>query len=159
MSAAAELQSRSFVLLPLKSRKIALPAESVIELVAQGRMQKFPHQTPWISGVIIRRGRVVPVCDVNQLFGEADPAQGRFYLVAEWKAGKVRDWCAIPVVQECELASAENYLPIDANAEVRTAHVAGTLRAGEEEIEVLDMGKLIAEFQRKSATSGAVPAP
>lgn len=159
MSATAELQLRSFVLLPLNNRKVALPAESVIELVAQGRLQKFPHQTPWISGVIIRRGRVVPVCNVNQLFGDVDSTQGRFYLVAEWKTGKVRDWCAVPVVQECELANAESYSPVDANGEKRAAHVVGTLRTGEEEIEVLDMGKLIAEFQRRIATGGTEPAP
>ncbi|HEV2289598.1 MAG TPA: chemotaxis protein CheW [Candidatus Acidoferrales bacterium] len=159
MSVTAELQLRSFVLLPLDNRKVALPAESVIELVAQGRLQKFPNQTPWITGVIIRRGRVVPVCDVSQLFGEGSPMPGRFYLVAEWKIGKVRDWCAIPVVQECELANAESYSPIDASAETRAAHVVGTLRAGEEEIEVLDMGKLIAEFQRNTTTIGTEPAP
>jgi chemotaxis signal transduction protein len=145
MIAPVEVQLRTFILLPLGTRSVALPAESVIELVAPGKLQEFPHGTPWLSGAIIRRGRVVPVCDVGKLLGEPEGEAGRFYLIAEWQSGKTRDWCAIPVAGECELASAESTLP----AEGRAPHIAGLLPVHDGQIEILDVGALLREQERR----------
>jgi chemotaxis signal transduction protein len=137
--AAAEIQLKSFVLVPIGNRKMAFPVESVIELVASSREQRIPHRTPWLSGVIVRRGRVVPVCDVRRLLGEEASVPGSFHLIVESQAKGTRDWYAIPVVGECRLASAETTLPAQDCAE----HVAGILPVGDERVEILDLGKLI----------------
>ena len=79
MSVAAETERKPFVLLPLGSRRLAVRAESVVELIAPGKVQNFPHQTPWISGVIVRRGRVVPICNLGSLLGEKRSQLDRFY--------------------------------------------------------------------------------
>jgi chemotaxis signal transduction protein len=146
MSVAVETPTRSFVMLPLGSRRIAFAAESVIELTAPEKLQDFPHGTPWISGVIVRRNRIVPVCDVSKLFGESSLSASRFYLIAEWQEAGVRDWCAIPVAGECELASTESVLPvgpIDPRTGPRASFVTGLLPVSGEEIEVVDLTKLI----------------
>ncbi len=148
MSVAVEAPTRSFVLVPLGGRRIAFAADSVIELTAFEKLQSFPHRTPWIAGVLVRRNRVVPVCDVGKLFGEEAPVTGRFYLIAEWQERGVRDWCAIPVAGECELASAESVLPVgpvDPRTGPRPAFVSGLIPVGAEEIEVVDLSKLIQE--------------
>jgi chemotaxis signal transduction protein len=152
MSKAAEAPVQSFVVLPLGSRRIALPADSVIELVPASKMQSFPHRTRWISGVLVRRNRVVPVCDSKQLFGEERDGVSRFYLIAEWKEGNVRDWCAIPVSGECELESAEQVAserPAAGNAE----HVSGVIPVDGEKIDVIDLSKLI-RAQKQDGKAG-----
>src|ERR1700675_2969418 len=56
--------SDSFVLLRLGERRFAVAAVNIAELVAPSRIFRFPHRTKEIEGVILRRGRIVPVCDV-----------------------------------------------------------------------------------------------
>lgn len=143
MNAALETTARSFVLLPLGSRRIAFSAESVIELAASEKMQNFPHGTPWISGVLVRRNRIVPVCDISRLFGEEMLSASRFYLIAEWQENGVRDWCAIPVAGECELVSAESVKPANAPTEERASFIRGVIPVAGEEVEVIDLTKLI----------------
>lgn len=146
MSVAVETPTKSFVLLPLGSRRIAFAAESVIELSAPEKVQNFPHGTPWISGVIVRRNRIVPVCDVSRLFGWEPLSASRFYLIAEWQEAGVRDWCAIPVAGECELSSAEPVVsvgPIDPQIGPRPPFVTGLLPVNGEEIEIVDLTKLM----------------
>lgn len=150
MSAATvEAQVRSFVLAQAGNRKIALPAESVIELVAPAREQHIPHRTPWLAGVILRRGRIVPVCDAGRLLGEAPAPANCFYLVMETHSKGARDWYAIPVAGECALVSPEETLPAPDRAE----YVAEVFSLGDEQIEVLDLAKLI--HQQDSAFAAA----
>ena len=134
-----EVQRRSFVLVQVGKRKVALAAESVIELVAPAREQQIPHRTPWLSGVILRRSRIVPVCDVGSLIGEEAPPLNSFYLIAESQSKGTRDWYAIPVAGDCVLMTPESTIPAQDHAE----YVVEMLPLGEEKIEVLDLGKLI----------------
>ena len=64
MSFSEQLDSCSCVLLRLGERRFALAAEQVAELVAPSRIFRFAHRTSEIDGVILRRGRVVAVCDL-----------------------------------------------------------------------------------------------
>lgn len=143
MTVAVQTPTKSFVLLPLGNRRIAFAADSVIELTAPEKLQTFPHRTPWISGVLVRRNRVVPVCDVSKLFGESALSEGRFYLIAEWQEQGVRDWCAIPVAGECELASAESVLPAGPETSDRPAFVIGWIPVAGKDVEVVDLTRLI----------------
>lgn len=158
MTVALEAPAKSFVLLPLGNRRIAFAADSVIELTAPEKLQHFPHGTPWIAGVIVRRNRVVPVCDVSKLFGEEALSVGRFYLIAEWQEHGVRDWCAIPVAGECELASAESVLPVDPQTSAHPAFVSGLVPVAGEEIEVVDLTKLIQARRVALENPAGVPA-
>ncbi|HKW88033.1 MAG TPA: chemotaxis protein CheW [Candidatus Acidoferrales bacterium] len=145
MSATSEeVQLRSFVLVQVGKRKVALAADAVIELVAPTKEQNIPHRTPWLSGVIVRRGRIVPVCDVGNLIGEEPASQNSFHLIAESKSSGKRDWYAIPVAGECVLLTPESTLPAEGHAE----YVSEMLPLGEDRIEVLDLLKLI---QRQEA--------
>ena len=155
MSTATEAPVQSFVVLPLGSRRVALPAESVIELLAPIKVQNFPHGTRWISGVVVRRNRVVPVCDARQLFGEGGSGASRFYLIAEWKEGKVRDWCAIPVCGECELEAAEQFAAESPTTGETAEYVTGTIAVDGEKINVMNLSKLIrAQRQNPNASPG-----
>jgi chemotaxis signal transduction protein len=149
--ARTEVQAQSFVVAPLGSRKLALSAESVIELVAPVREQKFPHCTPWLSGVFVRRGRVVPICDVGKLLGQTPAGANCHHLIVEWRPGKGRNWCAIPVAGPCELTNAETVLP----AAEGPGYIIGRISFGDEQIEVVDFGKFIQE--QESAFRLAAP--
>lgn len=142
MSLAAEdIQVRSYVLVQMGKRKLALPAGSVIELVAPGKEQQIPHRTPWLAGIILRRGRIVPICDVGLLLGEQAAPLNSFRLIAQVQSNSGKDWYAIPVAGECVLVTPEAIVQTDD----RAACVAELLKLGDEHIEILDLGKLIQE--------------
>lgn len=147
MNGAPETQVKSYVIVPIGNRRFSLAAESVVELIATERLQKFPHGTPWISGVIVRRNRIVPVCDVEQLLGERNESIDRFHLIAEWRDGGSRDWCAIPVAGECEIASALTTVKPVANRETPEPYMVGSIQVGEDYIQILDLARIIQEWR------------
>lgn len=147
--------SNSYVLFPVGKKRFALPASVVTELAQPDRLHTFPHTTPLLIGVLVRRNRIVPVFDVAEvLIGPGAPAR-KFYLIAR-RSGQQAEWVAIPVTGECELTSAI--------AEFQTTtsgtYITGTLRSGEDTIEVVDLDKLIAEHSggitRGTARAGEV---
>ena len=74
MSADAKARERdSFVLLQVGDRRFALPARIVAELAPPVRLQHFPHRSPLLAGVIVRRGRIVPVYDAGPVLIGANP--------------------------------------------------------------------------------------
>lgn len=138
MSAATETALHSFVLLRLGERRFALPASQVAELVAPSRIFRFPHRSPALEGVILRRGRMVALCDISeQLIGKKLPTQ-RFHLLATRKYGAQLDWIAIPVSGECELIQVEW---MDASG-ADSPHVDGWISHGGEIIEILRLSAL-----------------
>lgn len=155
MSVACETESRSFVLLTLGARRYALPAEAVAELVAPGHLYTFPHTTPLLIGVLVRRGRIVPVCDLAQVLPGPQAYERKFFLIAKRKFGSASEWCAIPVSGECELINAEVLPP----TEEHPAYVSRLLAFHDEVIEALDLEKIAAGSARMkprdAATAGA----
>jgi chemotaxis signal transduction protein len=138
MTHSAEFESQSFVLLRLGERRFALAAGQIAELVAPSRIFRFPHRTPKIEGVILRRGRIVPVCDVaEQLIGKSLTAR-RFYLIAVRHYAQQTEWVALPVTGECELINAEMTEAGDSDA----PYVAGWISHNGEVIEVLNTDAL-----------------
>jgi chemotaxis signal transduction protein len=128
-------KENSFVLLQIGHRRVALPAALIAELAPPVRLHTFPHATPLLAGVIVRRGRVVPVIDTEPILGGKSPLSHRFYLIAHRQVGNADELGAIPVNGECELASGEMQPP----AMDRPAYVAGTLSVGEESLDVLNL--------------------
>jgi chemotaxis signal transduction protein len=133
-----QLDARSCVLLRLGERRFALAAEHIAELVAPSRVYRFAHRTPGIDGVILRRGRVVPVCDVAERLVGKKLTYRRFYLVATRRRGANLDWVALPVSGECELITAD----LTPASESDSPHVAAWLSHDGEVIEVLNLDAL-----------------
>jgi chemotaxis signal transduction protein len=129
----------TFVVLQVGTRRIALPREGVAELIASPQLFAFPHTTPLIAGVVLRRGRILPVLDLGPgVSGALSPAT-RFFLVVERHISDAPEKCAIPVQGACELVSGI-MLPV-ANPD---GFVTGRLDLNGEQIEVLDLEKAIA---------------
>ncbi len=138
MTISSELELRPFVLLRLGERRFAVAADDTAELVSPSRVFSFPHRTPGIEGVILRRGRIVPVCDVaEKLIGTRLTAR-RFYLIALRRYGQRTEWVAIPVTGECELINAE----LTAASASDEPRVAGWLSHGGDVIEALNLDAL-----------------
>jgi chemotaxis signal transduction protein len=131
----ANASANSFVLLQIGHRRVALPAAIVAELAPPVRLHTFPHTAPMLAGVIVRRGRVVPVIDTEPVLGGKPPLSHRFYLIAHRPVGKAIELGAIPVNGECELANAEMQPPPMG----APPYVAGTIAAGEESLDVLNL--------------------
>jgi chemotaxis signal transduction protein len=147
MSLAVETELQSFVLLRLGERRFALAARQIAELVAPTRVFRFPHRTGEIEGVILRRGRIVPVCDVAEtLIGKSLKAR-RLYLIAVRRYESQSEWVALPVTGECELINAEMSPPSEADA----PQVAGWLSYAGDVIEVLNLSALTPGPSRSTA--------
>jgi chemotaxis signal transduction protein len=138
MTLIAETELQSFVLLRLGDRRFAVTANQIAELVAPSRIFRFPHHTSEVEGVILRRGRIVPVCDVaEKLIGKGLESR-RFYLITQRCYGMQTEWVALPVTGDCELINAEMTLPSDTDA----PHVSGWLSNAGDVIEVLNLAAL-----------------
>lgn len=138
MSILAEIALESFVLLRIGERRFALGASQIVELIAPSRVFRFPHRTAAIEGVILRRGRIIPVCDVSEQLVGKKLSVRRFYLIAVRSYGVQKESVALPVSGDCELITAE----MTPRSESDSAHVAGWLSHGGDVIEILDLEAL-----------------
>jgi chemotaxis signal transduction protein len=129
----------SYVLFPLGEKRFAVPAAVVTELARPDNLQTFPHRTPLLAGVLVRRGRIVPVCDVAQMLVGPDAPPRKFYLIANCMVGSRQEFTAIPVTGECELASLR---PSQASGS-EPPYVKGVLHTDSESIDIVDLEKLV----------------
>jgi chemotaxis signal transduction protein len=151
MTVSAELELQSFVLLRLGERRFAVSAGQIAELVSPSRIFRFPHRTPKLEGVILRRGRIVPICDVSEMLLGKRLTSRRFYLIAVRNYGIQREWVAMPVTGECELINAEMIAAVESDA----PHVAGWLSHGGDVIEILNLDTLTPGPEQTLAGSAA----
>ena len=151
MTVSAELELQAFVLLRLGERRFAVSANQIAELVAPSRVFRFPHRTPKLEGLILRRGRIVPVCDVSEALLGKRLTSRRFYLIALRNYGTQREWIAMPVTGECELINAEMMAAVESDA----PHVAGWLSHDGEVIEDLNLDTLTPGPEQAPAEPGA----
>ena len=149
MTRANELNSQSFVLLRLGERRFAMISSQIAELVAPSRVFRFPHRTENVEGVILRRGRIVPVCDVAEKLIGKSLLTRRFYLIAVRSYGEKSEWVALPVTGECELIAAE----MSPASESDAPHVSGWISHGGDVIEVLNIDALTPGPSATAATS------
>ena len=138
MSWTEQSDTRSCVLLRLGERRFALAADEVAELAPPSRIFRFAHRTPEVEGVLLRRGRVVPVCDIAEQLTGKRLSQRRFYLVAARRHAGSLDWVALPVSGECELIQAD----LTPASSSDSPHVAGWLSHNGEVIELLNLKAL-----------------
>src|SRR4029077_8046400 len=152
MTVSTELELQSFVLLRLGERRFAVSAIQIAELVAPSRVFRFPHRTPKLEGVILRRGRIVPVCDVSEMLLGKRLTSRRFYLIAVRNYGTLKEWVAMPVTGECELINSEMMAASESDA----PHVAGWLSHEGDVIEVLNLDALTPGPERALAEAEAL---
>jgi chemotaxis signal transduction protein len=151
LNARTNNQVPSFVVLQVGTRRVALPREGVAELIASPLIYTFPHTTPLIAGVVLRRGRILPVLDLGPGVSGALSPSTRFFLVVERHISNAIEKCAIPVQGACELVSGIMVPAADLDG-----YVTGHLDLNGEQIEVLDLEKAIA-FSA-SSTNEWIPA-
>lgn len=153
MTREGQAEGRSFVLVALGGRRYALPAASVAELVAPAPLLTLPHTTPLVSGVLVRRGRIVPVCDIAQALIGPSGSSRKFYLIVAGAYGSGDEWIAIPVSGECELMNGEPLAP----SQDLPPYVSGLLPVGSETIQILNLEALSEATATGPAASGANP--
>ncbi len=141
----------SYVVFQIGARRVAVARECVAELIASPVLFTFPHTTPLITGVALRRGRIVPILDLGPgLLGAPSP-DARFFLVIERRISGISERCAIPVQGECELVTG-TMLAGSTNDDF----VIGALDLNGTPIEVVDIEKAIATSAQ--IEQGPVPA-
>src|SRR5258708_13463123 len=98
----------SFVVFQVGTRRVALPRDCVAELIASPTLFSFPHTTPLISGVVLRRGRIVPVLDLGPGVLGAPSPPARFFLVVERHISDSSERLASPVRVKLDLTAGTN---------------------------------------------------
>jgi chemotaxis signal transduction protein len=136
--------SESFVLFPLGRKRFAFPAEQITELARMDHLHKFPSNTRLINGVLVRRGELIPVCDIAEVLVGADAPVRKYYLIAKRKYDKFEERTAIPVSGDCELTSSQLLPPTGKLAD----YVSGLLSLEKEIVAVIDLEKLMSEVAR-----------
>lgn len=153
MSAFNELPEANYVLLRLGDRRFALPADRVEELASASRLQKFPHRTAGLDGVIVRRKRVLAVRDVASLLTGRALLLHRFYLIVRCRYGTAVELEAIPVSGDCELLPGAVAIPRSDDA---PEYVAGSIDLGGLQIPLLDLEKLAAAMPQRGTAAEPV---
>jgi chemotaxis signal transduction protein len=151
MTIVAEIAFESFVLLRLGERRFAVRARQIVELIAPSRVFRFPHNTAAVEGAILRRGRIIPVCDISEQLVGKKLSVRRFYLIATRVFGARKEPVALPVSGDCELITVD----MTPRSESDSAHVAGWLSHGGDVIEVLDLEALTPGIPAVRAASPA----
>lgn len=131
-------EGQSLVLLRIGERRFALFAWQIAELVAPSRIFRFPHRTPETEGVILRRGRIIPVCDVSPILTGQKLTSRRFYLIAIRQYERQSEWIAIPVTGDCELINVD----MTPAGPSDPAHITAWISHNGEVIEVLNVNAL-----------------
>jgi chemotaxis signal transduction protein len=149
MNATDNTNAKSYVLVQIGDRRFAMSATTVSELAPPVRLHHFPQSSPLVAGVIVRRGRIVPVYNVSRILAGKNSPAHRFYLVAARDFGSVSEPGAIPVDGECELVTA----PMQNPDPTSPKYISGTLTIGEENIQLLDLNALINSANPESATA------
>jgi chemotaxis signal transduction protein len=136
----------AFVLFPLGAKRFALPADRVAELAVPGSVHTVPMTTPLISGLLIRRGRIVPVCDAAAvLVGSRAGSKGLYLIAKRLFEDAAEEWTAIEVSGDCELCTAPLLPPTTRLPD----YVIGLLSLKDEIVEVLDVDRLARSEARK----------
>jgi chemotaxis signal transduction protein len=126
-----------FVTFPLGEERYALDSCQVKELVMPSHVYSFPHTMQSLEGVLVRRGTVIPVCDLRPAFGHGP--ERSFYVVAQCNyAGRI-ETVAIPVSGDCQLVQGERV-----EATEPGTFVAGLLRTAGRSIPLLDLDQVVA---------------
>jgi chemotaxis signal transduction protein len=147
--------ANTYVLLQLANRRFALPSAIVSELAPPVRLHSFPHTSPRVSGVIVRRGRIVPVYDVARILLGRSSSVHRFYLIARRDFPDGPESSAIPVSGECELTTAEMQQVSDNGR----PYISGCLLIKGESIEVLNFDALVANDASQDSGLGRAETP
>jgi len=132
-------ETEKFVVFPAGATQYALPAACVAELILAQQLYRFPHTSREILGVIVRRGKVIPLYDLAGLLQLPQPAPAHYHLIAVRPAAGTTELMAIPVSGECDLVSAE-VLPANSSL----PGVVGELAWNGRSYDLLDLDKLIA---------------
>lgn len=138
----------AYVLFPIGEKRFAFAAGRVEELARPDTLQTFPHRTALVAGVLVKRGKIVPVLDIAQLLVGPQAPPRKFYLITNRKIDGRTERTAIPVTGECKLA---NLAPVASvqSQEKRPGYITGTLLLGEERVEIVDLEKLVTEEARQ----------
>jgi chemotaxis signal transduction protein len=130
---------KKFVVFPAGTLHCAIPAACVAELTLPQEVYSFPHTSHEILGVILRRGRVIPLYDLAGLLNLPECAPAQYHLIAVRHTSDATELAAIPVSGECDLVSGD-VLP----AKNPAPGVVGELIWDSRSYELLDLDKLIA---------------
>ena len=131
-----------FVTFPLGEERYALDSNQVKELVMPSRVYSFPHTMQSLEGVLVRRGAVIPVCDLRSAFGQGP--ERNLYVVARCNYAGRASTVAIPVSGDCELVQGERDEMPDATPQQPVTFVAGLLRTGGRTVPLLDLDQVVA---------------
>jgi chemotaxis signal transduction protein len=126
-----------FVTFPLGGERYALNSSQVKELLVPNRIYSFPHTMQAVEGVVVRRGTVIPVCDLGAAFGA--PKSRSVYVVAECSYGGNQQTVAIPVEGACEIVQGEL-----GEAPEEVTFVSGLLHTPNGTVPLLDLDRVVA---------------
>jgi purine-binding chemotaxis protein CheW len=124
-------------------RSMAVRVAEVIEVGDRGAWQVVPTQLPAMRGVVVVRGRLVPLIHLGALVGHgaAPPSPAPLMVVAESRG----QWVALEV-DEVDSASAVDVLA-EAQAGGLPGLSAGALRRDDKWIPVLNLEALARRWQ------------
>lgn len=144
--------TRRFVTFALGGTRFALDSSQVKEVVMPARVYSFPHTTPSLEGVLVRRGTAIPVCNPAAAFGEGGVRS--LYVIAQCNSGGAAHAVAIPVSGACELVQGEPCETAEGLPDGAVTFVSGLLRTAGGTVPLLDMDQVVAHCMERPVGAG-----
>jgi chemotaxis signal transduction protein len=133
------MSEEKFVVFPAGAVQCAVAASCVAELSLPQEVYSFPHTSREILGVILRRGRVIPLYDLAGMLKLPEYSPAHYHLIAVRHIAEATELAAIPVSGECDLVSGDVV-----SAKHPAPGVVGELIWDSRSYKLLDLDKLIA---------------
>lgn len=138
--------------LRVRDGRYAFEAALVSEVVTLGPVTRLPASPPFLLGVFMHRGEVLPVLDVNQLLGQAAVA-----LAPTTRAAVIHSdpWRVAIVAEQVvgllpDVRDSFDTLPAGEKSGSASEYLVAVAHDSEGDLAVIDLGRLIATARSRS---------
>ncbi len=142
----------------LQGHVLAIPIDSVKELIELPEMTPVPMMPAFLRGVMNLRGSVIPVIDLARRFGLARTEAGRrsCVVIFELGSGKSRSTLGVmvDVVHEVlEIGADQVDEPLQFGTHIASQYLRGMIRLREQIVPLLDTSEVLSIEQLESLTA------
>ena len=159
MAEAASHNDNQYLTFTLDRESFALDIASVREVLELVNITRVPRTPEFIRGVIILRGRAVPVVDLKMEFGmgETTPTVNTCIIIVEVSLDgedTVLGALADSVQEVYEMESSQIEPPPRMGTPIKTDFIRGMGKTGDQCIIILDVGKVFTSVELAGLSHG-----
>ena len=152
MTSEVHLNQDIYQLMVISHQKFMVPVHSIVSVFALEDILQLPHTPDWLSGVAHIRNAIVPVVNLNELIGSAEPVIQSAYplLVLLRHPRDSQRWLALCVTDLSSVLLKEDLHKMSSSSAVHPC-LKAVLDNHSQKIHWLDISKLFEQLIKEQA--------